>query len=185
MSDDGANIVFMMAQLKRLFEQTAALLRTADAYMKDNGWAVRGNQCVSVSTVPDRAPYWFPETAFRLYTNQQRLNLLPFVEVLFDDRKNRGRIKEPLVSAGWHDFGKGKQVPEKPALWSVTKWHRRMPARVDDGTFVSVDPRQLKQNYPMELTTTMAVPLVEITSVSDLKQRILDPLLLKLGDRQP
>ena len=84
MSETGKNIVHMMGQMKKLLQDAAILLKTADECMKQVGWTIRTNQSVSLSTVPDLSSHWFPQFAFRLYKSDTYKHLLPFVANLPD-----------------------------------------------------------------------------------------------------
>jgi hypothetical protein len=54
-----------------------------------------------------------------------------------------------------------------------------MPDRRDDGQWVSVDPRKVwpQREQILQKTTTLAIPLVEVTGGEQLKARIIDPLV--------
>lgn len=178
MSETGKNIVHMMGEMKKLFLDIALLLKTADEHMKKMGWTSRSNTCVSMSYTLDMSSYWFPKFAFRFYKNDGYKHILPFITVVFDDREEDTYVEEPLLTAGWHDYGKGNEVGQNYEL-DYANWHIYMPERRDDGTLVVVDPRQEwpQYNYSVQKTTTMAIPLTSITNAEQLKARIIDPLV--------
>jgi len=180
MSTEGAAVITLMGQMRGLFRETALLLKTADDYMKSARWKLRSNQCVTLRTVPEDPAYWFPEYAFRFYVSEHHRSILAFLSAIFDDRSDNGRIVEPLLTGGWHDFGAGSDAAVEQYNANYASWHPHMPDRRDDGTLISVDPRQKwpEDKYKIIRTTTMAVPLVEITKPDDLKTRVIDPLLL-------
>lgn len=185
MNATGRNIVLLMEQVRKLFQDTALLLKTADEYMREKGWTTRTNQCVTLSSVPDAASGWFPEFAFRFYKHEGYKHLLPFVSVIFYDREGGNHVEESLVSGGWHDYGKGNTFPEGDLDWDFARWHLYMPRRRDDGTLTSVDPRQEwpQYGYRIQRTSTLAIPLVSVTSAEELKARIIEPLLAAIqGD---
>jgi hypothetical protein len=178
MSGPGSNIVMLMGEMTRLFTSVSLLLKTADVSMRRAGWMTWTNQCVSLSTVPEKPDYWFPQVAFRFYKNEQFKSFLAFISVIFDSRSDGSSVPEALLSAGWHDFGPDG-LTNQPWKFESSSWHPWMPGRVDDGSLFSVDPRQAwpAERTVIHKTTTFGIPLVNVASPDDLNERIVSPLL--------
>lgn len=187
MNEMGANVIKLLNQVRTLFRETALLLKTTDQYMADVGWkiATPTNICVQLSMLLDWSHWWFPYFAFRLYKNEQYPHFLSFVAVIFYDRDGKLHVQEPLLSAGWNDYGKGNTVPADEVGGDSVLWHPEMPGRRDDGVLISVDPRQQwpDEKYKPYRTTTLAVPLIEITNAEQLKSRVTGPLLAAIGEQ--
>lgn len=183
MTADGTGITKLMEELKKVYTATARLLATADTYMKEVGWALRTNQCVSVTTVPSEAAYWFPCYAFRVYKHKACPQILAFVSVIFDDREGGNSVPQPLLSAGWLDYGHGTEVTAEMATeemaYDYVDWHRYVEGHTDDGRLLSVDWRKRPEfgKFKVQQSATLAVPLVGVRNPDDLKKQVITPLL--------
>lgn len=116
----------------------------------------------------------------RLYDHDQRKNLLGFVSVLIDDEAGKGRITEPLVSAGWCDYGAGKRAKEGfLAGWADCHVEHKPTHRADDGTVIIREDKEWlePERYGVVRYGSLALPLTSITNAEALRDRIIKPLL--------
>lgn len=182
MDDTGKNIVLMMEQLKKLYTQIALLLGSADDLMEERDWHSRSNQTLAISAVLQYSKNWAPRHAFRFYQNDSAKHILPFISVILYDRDGDsvGGVTEPIVTAGWCDYG---DVPVSDVWFDWAMHHVRQPQRRDDGTILSVDP--MGTWYPKGTKcrrfSSLGVPLMEIKGVEDLRARIVEPFLIGLN----
>lgn len=178
MNDTGKNVVAAVAQLRKLNREIGRLLEHADEQMAGQGWEARGNQCVSGSRSLEAPQEWLPVVIFRLYYVAKQKNLLGFVSVIIDDHDAKGRIVEPLISAGWCDYGTGKEA-NPGLLWRWADCHVEQTRRVDDGTvLIEEDKKWLEpERFDVVRYGSLALPLVAITTAEELKNRIIKPLL--------
>lgn len=183
MTADGTGITRLMEELRKVYTSTALLLTTADTYMNEAGWALRTNQCVTVTYTPAEPAYWFPYYAFRVYRHKACPHVLAFVSVIFDDREGGNSVPESLLSAGWLDYGRGTEVTEQTCkqdmAYDHVDWHRFIEGRTDDGRLLSVDWRKRPEfgKFKVQQSATLAVPLVGVRNPDDLKKQVITPLL--------
>jgi hypothetical protein len=179
MDETGKNIVFMMEQVKKLYGQVALLLESAETLMEERGWQSRGSQSLSISTALYNSKQWAPRVAFRFYQSEGAKHLLPFTSVILFDRDGdvAGGLTEPLVCAGWCDYGVGAVASDVWFDWAYH--HAKVPNRRDDGTLQSVDPQVAWPAKGMQNRrfNSLGVPLMQIRGVEDLRARIVEPLL--------
>jgi hypothetical protein len=182
MSNDGENVIATLQQTRRFLGEVAKLLQTADAPMENASWTTDGNQAVTTSSAVYKAYEWLPEFAFRYYQNQEQKHLLPFIAVLFDyedeDIKLK-RLREPLLTAGWYDYGTGATF-EDYSFWDAVI-HVYIREWEANGKWHQSDPRTI---FPKGWDTRTAVrcrsfalPLMSFASAEDLAQRVVNPLL--------
>jgi len=178
MNDTGKNVVAAVAQFRKLYREIGRLLEHADEQMAAQGWEARGNQCVSGSRSLEVPQEWLPVSIFRLYYAEKQKNLLGFISVIIDDPEAKGRISEPLISAGWCDYGTGKQA-NQALLWGWAHCHVEQPHRVDDGTVVIEESKEWLEPERWDVVRygSLALPLVSVTTAEDLRNRIVKPLL--------
>ena len=185
MTSPGAGLVQLMRDVRRLFQETSLLLETADQLMKKSEWILETNQCVSVTTVPGSAAYWLPQCAFRFYKNEHYQHVLAFVSVVFDDSDNDRLVVEPLLTGGWFGFKRGTRVARQSYEFDDAFTHIYQVPRRDDGTLVSNNPQDLFPDYKdqAESVTTLGIPLLEVTTSDQLKNRLIVPLLAGIESR--
>lgn len=179
---NGRDIYQAMRSLRTFHEQVALLLQTADAMMAEAGHDVhRSCQSTAVayySYVVDKAPQWTPEFAFRWYAVPADEHVAAFISVILCPRDPVPGVppfEEPLVSCGVGRFDLG--VPYGNKLYHRARailW-----TNVDrDGTWGLHQPALGKEG-PMRIDL-MAVPLVQVTSTQDLRERVISPLLARV-----
>lgn len=179
MSDDGLELYGVIKQVRSFFEEIARLLSTADSHMTEVGWkSLTGNSATAELSYSLNTPrQWMPHYLGRFYQHPDRPDLLPFVSiligVLYD---NEDLLKEPLISAGFFDFGNGKKVAE----WGIrySNWHLYIPNRQDDGTVCTVDPRIAwpEEKCVAQQLSSFALPLLSISDSNSLREKVTGPL---------
>jgi hypothetical protein len=181
-SNDGENVITTLQQTRRFLGEVAKLLQTADAAMENGSWSTCESKAVRPSTTINTADEWLPEFAFRYYENEEQKHLLPFIAVLFDyedEEIKLKRLQEPLLTAGWYDYGAGGEVDDCPWHYAVVHvYNREWEA---DGKWRQSDPRTIfPKSWPRGTAVrcrSLALPLMSFASAEDLTQRVVKPLL--------
>ncbi len=182
MSEMSIEILKLMKQTRKIFEQVGALLSTADGLMGEAAWDTTTNTCLSGSSASINLPkQWMPYEVFRFYKKEDSPNLLLFVCVLLDERDDyESEFSQSLITAGSFNYGESEEG-DKWEYWEYwwSRFHGYMPERTDDGVVHHVDPKIQwpNESYPFEGVSTFAWPLASITNTSDLKEKIIEPLL--------
>ena len=179
MSQETQNVKKAIDDLREVTEQIALLLRTADGFMEDHGWEVRRGNCISGSTGIGSSFEWIPGYFLRTYSNAAFPQVTAYVCVVlsapYDD--DGQFIKQPLITACWCYWGAVK----KPSTELLAGWapaHIWANGRKDDGSIVYTDVRkQWPKDFKNGVTEfySLALPLDQITSESDLKSKIVEP----------
>ena len=179
MNNDGKNISTMVAQMRRLCEQIAKLLGTASEMMREKGWECVSNATADNSVSLSKPRLWIPEYFCQFWMSENNSGKLSFISVILDNRENDSsfQIKEPLLTAGWLDYGPRKKVDD----WKNASctWHVFMPGRKDDGSLLVANPKKAwpDEEHPFIRISTFGVPLTSVTDAESLKSKIIDPLL--------
>ena len=114
MSSDGESILMMVEQVRKFCEEVSLLLRTIDDQMDSSDWNSFASASISDSSLSIANPaQWIPICIFRFYVHKEYPKIHPghlaFVSVLLDDEWDRKyTIKEPLITAGYFDYGKAE-----------------------------------------------------------------------------
>lgn len=178
MSEMSKEILKLMKQTRKVFEQVGALLSTVDGLMGEAAWDT-ANTCLSGSSASINLPkQWMPYETFRFYKKEDSPNLLLFVCVLLDERDDyESEIGQSLITAGSFHFGEGDKWEYLEYWWS--RFHGYMPERTDDGVVHHADPKieWPNESYLFDSVSTFAWPLASIANTSDLKEKIIEPLL--------
>ena len=183
-SESGANIVAGVEQFRKLYREIGRLLEQADGQMDDGGWKTRSRRCVDGSTQLSQPQDWLRTAVFRLYDCKSQKNLLAFITVFICDPEGQDRIEEPLVVAGWCDYGVGKEA--EPGLawvwkWSICHLEHKEP-KFDGSIIVEEDADWLETTrFGVVRFGSLAYPLLSIGTPEELKVRIIDPLLGAIG----
>ncbi len=188
MSTSGPDIYTALLSVRRLHQQVALLLRTADAHLiGEAGFrALCGATALADGTASIHHPdKWLPNTAFRYYQRQDAEDIVLFASVIMCPRgpeHHKRRWVEPLVSAGW------LRLAEPATKWNQYGW-ANMIVWTDvprDGTLSRwVAPGgQPHDNGSLE-QRCLAVPLVEITTTEALVDRVLEPVIASLEQERP
>mgnify|MGYP001568595060 CR=1 FL=1 len=192
MTDSGKELSGSIRQFRKMFIDLSKLLQTVDELMRNEGWVYppsdRGSQnnvVLAASATINYPERWMPYVLFRFYTKPNRPSILSYVSVLLDDDVDgEYRLEEPLVTAGFFDYG-NKEADQWEAWWC--KWHMYSDEadRKDDGSVISSyggwkeEWKKEEQGitYPFEEFKVFARPLVELTTPEIVKAKITDELL--------
>jgi hypothetical protein len=188
MSETAKNIVEGFRELRRFCKDVSLLLNEANKMMAENGWIHISKRTHAIETLDglDDPDGWLPDAFFCFYEHAKREHLLPYISVLVDnlwaDDYDPDCVKEPIISAGWLDFGVGKKASTE---WRKNYWvcasHLWMENRKDDGTPCTDDVWKISENedFPAGTVkvTSFAHPLEIITNSEKLKEKIVQPLL--------
>jgi len=181
MSNDGENVIATLQQTRRFFGEVAKLLQTADAAMANGSWSTCDSKAITPSTTINAADEWLPELAFRYYENEDQKHLLPFIAVLFDyedEEIKLKRLREPLLSAGWYNYGAGEEVDD---YWYYDATiHVYIRERDAEGKWQKSDRTIFPKSWGIRTAVgcrSMALPLLSFESAEDLTQRVVKPLL--------
>jgi len=185
MSGDGKNIVGLMQQLRKLCEQISLLLMTADSLMSDRGWKAEAAQPFAGLSYTLSSPrFWIPQDFSRFYKNDDLRHILGFVSLVLDDAESRTNLEEPLLTAGWFDYGPGEEVGKR-WQYSYVRWHLKMPQRSDDGRLLLASSTTWpKEPLPFLRVSTLGVPLTSIADAEALKSGIIEPLIQGIKEAQ-
>lgn len=181
---DPSGILEAMRKVRGLMIDVAMLLKEADARMLNAGWGLRNNDGLALLGAGysiNTARNWIPYRAFQFYGRDDRETLVPCIAVLLDEEKVGDRLTQPVVSGLVLRFDGANEPPRGPALYAAADWHLYVPNRKDDGTAVRYTPEVIGKTSAAIAVQSFAVPLIEITSREEVRQRIVDPLLQIIG----
>ncbi|MDE2039669.1 MAG: hypothetical protein KGO96_05700 [Elusimicrobia bacterium] len=181
MTDTGKHIVAGVSQFRKLYSEIGRLLEQADNFMGPQGWKPRTNTCYSSSASVEKPEKWLPVVLCRLYYNPQQKGLFSFVSVILDDPDQEAQVLEPLVSAGWCDYGK-KNATDHGFVSGWASCHVILPAPTYDGAMIVTDDKEWlePEKYDIIRYGSLALPLTSMTSIETLKTKVIDPLLAEL-----
>jgi hypothetical protein len=181
--NDGSNIVEALRSLRKLCAEIASLLSSADNLMSHNGWTpMVGNVYGRLTYTLAEPKKWIQQDIFRLYRNPELKHLACFISVILDDTEKPDSITEPLLTAGFFDYGIGSEVgiSEKHFDYSLVRWHLNMPDRNDKGVLTQIEHEpSLKETF--KRVGTIGIPLLSITDALGLQRTIITPLLKGLN----
>lgn len=191
MKETSEDVVACFRELREFCENVGALLTEANELMKGAGWEHiwKFTPVIQVCTkLDDDATCWLPDTFFCYYENNDS-HLLPFIAVLVDDLYaddyDPDRVTEPLITAGWLGYPSGTNAKDEwDKDYGVHYSHLWMKDRRDDGTFCSGEARDVWEDDETEAgvtISTFAVPLDQIESSDDLEEKVVRPLLDRIG----
>ncbi len=186
MSDQGEIIIATFQQARRFCEQVAILIQTTNSVMEEHGWVSCVGSAVSHSSSTNSADEWLPYFAFCYFESKERPRFLPFLGVLFDyidDDAKVQPIQEPLVTAGWYDYGKdGKR--ETYFLWHAVI-HVYIPGWKADGSWAEAKPNEVFPKNFGKLSSlrcrSFALPVLSLQNTEDLTRLVIDPLIADIG----
>ena len=78
---------------------------------------------------------------FSTYRNPELKHLACFISVILDDTEKPENITQPLLTAGFFDYGIGNEIgiSEKHYDYSLGRWHLNIPDRNDRGVLVQIE----------------------------------------------
>lgn len=190
MTEDGVKLTGFIEEVLRFCKQVSDMLGAADRLMGESGWRPWSNTAAYERSGHIYEPNkWFPCEVFRFYATEDNLSILPFISVLLFDRYNEFYdFNEPLITAGWFDYGKGKKIGKNWYYW-YARFHGYIENRKDDGTLYSVTPAsdwpedQQKYNFKFRDFHTFGLPLISIQTAEDLKTKVTDILLNHIKEK--
>ena len=181
MTTEGRKVHQAVDQVRTLCAEIALLLSTAEAFLVHADWVPeKVSPAAGGSTSIDYPRKWVPESVHRFLRHSEHKGLLAFVSVVLENLEQPSLLEEPLVTAGWIDFG--DSVPD---WWypDISRWHLYNPKRSNDGTANVFTPNEnfaRKAREEVLRACTLGAPLVAITNAEALEERIIRPLLASL-----
>ncbi len=182
MSNNGKNILDLFQQTRKIFEQVALLLRTQEVQMEKKNWKTDRGTAISDMSYHIKYPsWWIPIVAFRFYLNKTNPNKLAFVSVLLDNHwGDEYTIQEPLITAGFLDFGKEKADGNLDYSYAriygyLSNKHNLEPNSESFSFDMSMLPPSFKGDF--KSGKVFALPLVSIENDKDIRSKITDKLL--------
>jgi hypothetical protein len=125
---------------------------------------------------------WVPDTFFRFYRLKEHNNLLIFVSVFVDDdvsQEYKLKLDEPLISAGFFDYEKGKDAGENFDYW-YSSWLAYFVSFIEHGKIYESRPgwkEGQKEDYPFESWKCFGTSLISVNNAEDVNQKIIKPLM--------
>lgn len=181
MTTEGRNIYQAVDQVRTLCAEIALLLSTAETFLVHADWVpVKVPPAAGGSTSMEYPRRWVPESVHRFLKHAEHKGLLAFVSVVLENLDQPSLLEEPLVSAGWIDFG-----DSVPSWWypDMSRWHLYNFKGSSDGTANVFTPNEKfgrKAREEVHRACTLGVPLVAISNADALEERIIRPLLASL-----
>jgi len=189
MSEEGKTIKEIFNQTRGIFKDVSLLLRTVEEQMTKEEWeAPTTTATAGGSSAIQNPDAWLPYEVFRFfYNNEEHPNFLVFVSVLLDTpRKKEYEIDEPLITAGFFDFGKTK-VEYNNFSWDYSKWYgllykevKKKGENVEYGHIISrkyETQEQEEKKYPFQSVKCFAWPLTTIKNSADVESKITKQLI--------
>lgn len=190
MSTEGEIILKAVKQIRQLCEQISQLLSSADGQITKTGWNNESNYAIAEISYSILNPEkWIPIMAFRYYKHKEHPNLLAFVSILLDDEWYREySIKEPLVTAGFFDYGKSEAGEnwDYPYLRCYGYLSKKHDLKADGTSFHfkrEMIPPAIQGRFEklFESGEVFAVPLSWIKNPEDVESQITSKLLQLLN----
>jgi len=178
---NGPEILAAVRQIRTLMVEVSKLLLELDAIVGAVGWKpMAGSTALSNGSLSVNSPKnWIPYRAFRFYRHEQLPKTVACAAVVLEGFPSQERATEPLVTGVVMEYESPEALPEGNALYNISTWHLHLPQRKDDGTVMSVVPRDLWKEYTTASSMrSFAVPLVSIDSRARLEQAVGNPLLM-------
>ena len=181
MTDQGKAIQDCVRSLITLYRELQTLLVSADELFSGEKWVPFNRNAASHGITLDSPERWLSQYVFRFYRRPEvgHEHILLYLSAILFDSGDPARIKEPILTAGWVEFG----IPADPVnfLWEDLKLHLDIPGAANDGIVMTHDTASLGKRRKFSKFGTLAVPLVEIDTVDGLKQRVVAPLLQRVS----
>jgi len=189
MESEGRQITEAVRQMTKLHHDIAALLKTVEQdILSDTEWSVysvgrAGNIAIAETSSSIGNPgMWMPRYMFRFFVSDVRPQILMFVSVILDGWDHeQEQFKEPLVCAGFFDYGESGRYDNRWRWWysrigAWTAWD------ADYGVVNEVDLAKVPTAKDMKVKRVglITVPLVSIQTAADLKNNLIDKLITYL-----
>lgn len=193
MTNNGKNIVDGFKVFGNFCKDVALLLKTANNLMEDHDWLYISHKTKAVQQLSSlkESDYWLPDAYFCFYENVKCKQLLSYIAIHVGDYSDPGRdIKEPRISAGWLDYGRGKNAigawEKDYRVCYAHLWINNNQAKCN-GKLYHGDLREIYEDKstPSGIkVATFARNLEEITNSEKLREKIVQPLLDGLNTRK-
>lgn len=190
MSENGINILNTVKQMKIIYKDISLLLKTVDELIGKKywnpGWEDQST-CFQKSTL-NESQEWMPSEIFRFYKNKDDPYRLCFVSILIDDDpEGYYTIQEPLVTAGYFNYGK-KEIDVNWSYW----WHRLYGYTNHTKHDGSIAPfiegkepnKKISHAYLFDVGEGFGLPLTDIKTEEDIQSKIITPLLKLLKENK-
>jgi len=183
---NGPQILAGLVETRKFLQQVALLIEAADGFLRNAGWSrLHGNRATYIADVKTKPRNWMPEYIFSFFSadkgNKDNKNLGLFVGVLLDREGVWAGFKEPWVTCGLFKFSAeiGTKKFEQKHGWVTVHLKRE---RDPDGKFYDrkLSPEEQERLDGLVYEASMALPLMSIKGMEDLKQKVIDPLLKQI-----
>ena len=195
MSDEGKQILESTRNFRKYLGDIGQLLSTAEEMLNKRGYITANDKtAVAPEAVSIEKPQkWLPQVVFRFLKHKENKHILVVISVNIDDLNEPESFAQPIVSAIWFDYGEGNEV-KKGSEQKATKntWiykFSRIILRLKnpslEGKMIDIFPELIKyfEDYGILSSQALAVPLVDIRSEHDIKEKIIKPLIESLNSR--
>ena len=178
MENKGQIILKGLAETRRFFEQVSLLIRTAEEDLKEQGWEPISSsyQSFDITSHLSRPQKWMPRWVVRFFINDEHENILIYIGVLLDGAGTWAGFREPWITCGLFEYLEEKSPHENWALDWVTT-HLDFEKDPDGKFRLREYPPEERESESISKESTMALPLVEITDVNTLKEKVIVPLI--------
>ncbi len=185
---NGRQILTGLAETREFFQQVSLLIRTAEDSLRDEGWVTLfGNKCTDIKGHLYEPKNWMPTKIYRFFVEEEEdgdnKDKVLFVGVLLDGAGSWSGFQEPWVTCGLYQFNTEKFDVTKFSYWDWVRAH--LDDKHDaDGVFHEYEcsPEEQEEWEGLIYQATMALPLTAIDSAQTLKEKIIEPLLLKVAE---
>ncbi|MGF1628697.1 MAG: hypothetical protein ACFCUT_04450 [Kiloniellaceae bacterium] len=174
---EGKVIRRVIEQVRELHRSVSLLIRTAESAMNEAGWQNGGSGSYALhefSYSIDRPDKWMPWEVFRFFKHPDHPTKWASIAVLLDDAE--GRLAEPVVTGALFEFPTAEAVGFQNWFASI---YKAIPGREADGQIHEAARAELSQDWQSSFDRVwcLALPLVDINSEDDLREKIVGRLL--------
>jgi hypothetical protein len=177
MTDQGKAIQDCVSNLITLYRQLQTLLISADELVSADRWVPFNSNAASHGKTLDTPEKWLAQYVFRFYGRPEPGydHILLYLSAILFDSDDPSRLKEPILTAGWAEFG----IPADPDnfQWEDLKLHLDIPGAANDGVVMTHDTASMGKRRKFSKFGTLSVQLVEIDTMDALRQLVIVPLL--------
>jgi len=182
MTSEKSVIQDSIRQVKKIYEQVSVLIKTADDLMGEHGWEPEKPAVIFGSSAAVYAPrQWLPSVLTRKYRHKESINTVLSMGVLLDDVLDDMRIEEPLIIATRLSVkDTSEDFPYTNDNDDPYWWFMKSANLEAVGEVVEIDKPQdvyEKETRSLGRVLTFAVPLLEIESSDELRDKFVVKLL--------
>jgi len=185
----GQQILRGLSEMREFFRQVSLLLRTAEDLLYEKGWRDMFNSAKSCDLTSDlgQPGKWMPRDIYRLYIttedDSRYRDIIVYLSVHLDQEGAWKGFKEPWISCGVCKFLADRR-PDKVRPSDYIRAHLENE-HDPDGVFWIYSHEAGEEWYDdvgITYEASMALPLVEIRSSEELKQKIMQPLSTQIEE---